>query len=219
MNLEQRSPEWHAWRRRGIGSSEAAILMGCTDHRTLQSLWRDKMGLEVHYVPMSEDLRRGIENEDLALAIYCGEKGVSDIGPLTLQHEYFDFMRASLDGAAPDRKHFVEIKCPRGYIHAKTRKFGTIKPEYYCQMQHQYFVSEYETCDFISLEVEWDEAKGIWIEKDFLWMPVEPNYDYQAELLAREILFWEHIVMQIPPDEKDFSLHSSVIQSESSTEF
>lgn len=219
MNLEQRSPEWHAWRRKGIGSSEAAILMGCTDHRTLLSLWRDKMGLEVHFVPMNEDLRRGIENEDRALALYCAEKKVADIGPLTLQHEYFDFMRASLDGAAPDRKHFVEIKCPRSYIHEKTRKYGSIKPEYFCQMQHQYFVSEYETCDFISLEVAWDEEKRIWVEKDFLWLPVEPDYDYQAELLEREILFWEHVMMGIEPEQKDFPQYQNTEGSASSVKF
>lgn len=194
--------------------------MGCTEFRSLQSLWRDKMGLEIHYVPMNEDLRRGIENEDAALALYAKEKQVDDIGPLTLQHEYFDFMRASLDGAAPERKHFVEIKCPRGYIHRKTKESGVIKPEYFCQMQHQYFVSEYETCDFISLEVEWDEEKKIWVQKDFCWLPVLPDYDYQAELLEREILFWEHVMMGLAPSEQDFPRYKGFIHdSASSTEF
>lgn len=220
INLEQRSPAWHLWRKKGVGSSESAILMGCTEFRTLQSLWRDKCGLEDHYVPMNEDLRRGIENEDRALALYSKEKQTNDLGPLTLQHDYYGFLRASLDGAAPARKHFVEIKCPRSYIHAKTREHGTIKPDYYCQMQHQYFVSGYETCDFLSLAVEWDEEQKIWIQKDFVWLEVEPDYDYQAELLDRVTLFWEHVLMRLPPDERDFPRYQGFVQtSGSSIEF
>lgn len=214
INLEQRSAEWHAWRREGIGSSEAAILMGCTNFRSLQSLWRDKCGLENHYVPVTTDMQRGIDNEDPALRAYCFKKYQElnniAIEPITLQHEYFAFMRASLDGAHVTTKHFVEIKCPRQHIHEKTAKHGTIKAEYFCQMQHQYLVSEYLTCDFISYDVETEQV---------IWVPVEPDFDYQAELLEREILFWEHVVMRVPPDEKDFPLFNQAVGSTSSTQF
>lgn len=169
--------------------------MGVTEHRTLLSLWRDKCGIEAHFVPVTEDMQRGIDNEDRALRMYCDQVGI-EFGPLTLEHEYYGFLRASLDGAAPALKRFCEIKCPRSYIHAKSRDYGIVKDEYYWQIQHQYLVSEFEHCDFISLDVETDEL---------IWFHVPPNYDHMAELLEREILFWESVMSRTPPDMKEFA--------------
>jgi putative phage-type endonuclease len=194
--------------------------MGFSQFRTLKSLWREKSGLEEHHVPVTADMQRGIDNEAPALKLYVEEKKREeenksavlsryrdssrvDFAPLTIVHPVYSFLRASLDGAAPERKMFVEIKCPRTYIHDKTKQYGIIKPEYYCQMQHQYIVSGYDRCDFISYEVE---------SGDLVWLPVEPDFDYQAELLSRSIIFWRCVEEKREPNPDDFAQYSQVIQ-------
>lgn len=206
-NLEQRSSEWHAWRRGGIGSSEAAILMGHTEHKSVQRLWAEKCGLEEPLNIVNEDMQRGIEFEDTAIELYSQEVGLI-FEPLTIQHPDFSFLRASLDGANRSSGRFVEAKCPRPYIHQKTKLYGFIKPEYYCQMQHQYLTTGLDHGDFISYCVE---------TEDLVWFHVEQNFEYQAELLDREIYFWEHVQKQIEPNYKYFSAWG--MEAKSSTVF
>lgn len=177
--------------------------MGVTEHRTLLSLWRDKCGIEDHFVAMTEDIQRGVDNEDRVLEMYCERIGLKFF-PLTLQHEYFGFLRASLDGANPENKRFCEIKCPRPYIHKKSKDFGAVKDEYYWQIQHQYLVSEYTYCDFISFDVE---------AEDLVYFHVPPDPDHMAELLDREILFWEYVMTRTEPDPKEFGYFNKAIET------
>lgn len=174
------------------------------------SLWRDKCGIEDYWVEVNEDMQRGIDNEDLVLSLYCEKENVK-FGPHTFEHPYFHFLRASLDGCDIQSRRFCEIKCPRDYIHKKTKEFGSLKDEYYWQIQHQYLVTEFDHCDFISYDVK---------AKDLVYFPVPPNYDHMAELLEREILFWESVMTRTEPDPKDFGMFAQAIQtSRSSIEF
>ena len=42
--LRQNTPEWHRWRRQGIGASDAPVIMGETPFKTPRTLWSIKTG-------------------------------------------------------------------------------------------------------------------------------------------------------------------------------
>ena len=191
-NLEQRSEEWFQWRNKGIGSSEAGILMGVNNYRGVVDLWLEKTGQIVKKQIVSEDIQRGIDNEDKALKLYVEKTGFH-MEPLTFEHPKFNFLRASLDGGNNTLKKLIEIKCPREHNHIKTKKHHYIKPEYVAQMQHQFIVTKFTSGDFLS-----------YFQEELIIIPVEPDYEYMGELLAREILFWEHVTNQTEPSPLDF---------------
>ncbi len=195
-NLEQRSDEWHKWRLDGIGSSEAATLMGISEHKTLETLWEEKIGLIKPINHVTRDMQRGIDNEDRVVEIYCQQEGI-EFKPLTAINDTYSFVRSSFDAINLIYERFAEVKCPRPYIHQKTKRYGTIKPEYYCQMQHQYLTCGFNFCDFLSFDVE---------SEDFCKIFVEPNYYYMGELLDREIRFWWYVENRIRPPEIEFPM-------------
>ena len=201
MELEQRSAEWFAWRNRGIGSSDAGVIMGVNEYRGIRELWLEKTGQVIREQTSSEDSERGVRLEDKVVRLYCERTGFS-MGPLTLEHPRFPFLRASLDGGNRELRRFIEIKCPREYNHAKTRKTHYVKPEYIAQMQHQYLTTNYQACDFLSYYEAPDTPPEEYGE--LIVVPIEPDLEYMTELLEREIRFWHHVETKTEPLLSDF---------------
>ncbi len=108
--LHQNTPEWHRWRRQGIGASDAPVIMGETAFKTPRTLWSIKTG-RMQEGPAGPAARRGRELERLARRAYERQTGIQ-VEPLCLVHEGFEWMRASLDGLSFDGSTLLEIKCP-----------------------------------------------------------------------------------------------------------
>ena len=47
--MEQKSEEWLDWRKKGIGSSDAPIIMGVSPWKTPFELWEEKTGTQRAY--------------------------------------------------------------------------------------------------------------------------------------------------------------------------
>ena len=69
IELEQRSPEWHEFRKGKIGSSAAATIMDCNPFQTKEELWNEMKGAALPRYE-SEAMRRGTTLEPDALE--CG---------------------------------------------------------------------------------------------------------------------------------------------------
>ena len=98
--LRQNTPEWHRWRRQGIGASDAPVIMGETPFKTPRTLWSIKTG-RMQEDPAGPAARRGRELERVASRAYERQFG-TQMEPLCLVHERLDWMRASLDGLSFD---------------------------------------------------------------------------------------------------------------------
>ena len=98
--LRQNTPEWHRWRRQGIGASDAPVIMGETPFKTPRTLWSIKTGRATE-TAAGPAARRGRELERFARRAYERQTGVQ-MEPLCLVHERLDWMRASLDGLSFD---------------------------------------------------------------------------------------------------------------------
>lgn len=193
ITFDQRSPEWFAWRKLGIGSSEAAVLMGLSKYKTLEQLWLEKTDqVQVDYETTGYLALRGIRLEDRARRAYEKFSKVKVYDKLFV-HPKFHFIRASLDGYSFEFDLILEIKCPNKINHMRAKNENWIKPEYYCQIQHQFLASGAKHADFWSF----DGYAGHRIE-------VLPDTWFMGELLEREIEFWNCVVNRIQPDPNSF---------------
>ena len=68
--IHQQTPEWHAWRMQGLGSSDAPAIMEESPWRTPKQMWELRTGRRTEQENTNPALRRGRELEPKARAAY-----------------------------------------------------------------------------------------------------------------------------------------------------
>ncbi len=181
VNLEQGSDEWHAWRRQGIGASEAPAILGECPWTTRAQLLAEKCG-DSRRQPTTAAMAFGTATEPEARASYVAEAGVP-VEPVCVQSAERAWLRASLDGLSTDGQRAVEIKCGRT-VHAYATRRRRVPRYYVGQLQHTLAVTGLDAIDFwcylpselpVHLRVGRDEA-------------------YIRRLLAEEQAFWSEVL-------------------------
>lgn len=153
---------WLQWRHQGIGSSDAAAIMGLSRFKTRAELRQEKI--------------QGFKDEDQANE-YIKQRG-NKIEPLVRDelsrryntkfevmnciHPGFEFIRCSLDGITPDHKVITEIKLLSSVTPGKVNKEaagylkwvaaaerGEVPTEYLYQILHQLLVTNADECLFV----------------------------------------------------------------------
>jgi len=194
--LQQNTPQWHRWRRQGLGASDAPIIMGEAPFKSPRMLWSIKTGRMQEEAP-GPAARRGRELERLARQAYERELGIQ-MEPLCLVHDELEWMRASLDGLSFDGATVLEIKCPTNVRDQSAAKAGNVPPHHYAQLQHELEVSRAEELHYWSF----DGSKGSLV-------PVRPDRDYLKRLVDAEAAFWRLVRENFWPepagDELDLS--------------
>jgi putative phage-type endonuclease len=183
---------WLEWRRGGIGSSDAPIIMGMSPWSTPFLLWKEK----VYGSPekkCNSAMERGVELEPIVrdmlendLCYLLETKNVT--------HPVYPWMRSSLDAMTLDGTMIFEIKCPGKEDH-ELAKVGKIPEKYYPQLMHQlactgllwityvsYYQGEYEIC------------------------MLKRDEEYIADLIRKEMEFWKLVETKTPPEKtsKDY---------------
>ncbi len=176
--LHQNTPEWHRWRMQGIGASDAPVIMGETPFKTPRTLWSMKTG-RMQEDPAGPAARRGRELERFARRQYERRTG-TQMEPLCLVHEEFEWMRASLDGLSFDGSTLLEIKCPLSLRDRTSAQEGRIPSQYHAQLQHQLEVAGAERVHYWSFH----GTDGILIE-------ILPDREYAKRLVEAEAAFWQ----------------------------
>ena len=202
-NMENRN-EWLQWRKQGIGSSDAPIIMGVSPWSTLLQLYDDKTSEEINKEE-NYAMRLGTEMEPRVRALFEMVTGKS-YEPKRVELAEFLFLRASLDGLSDDRKSCIEIKLS-GKEDWENAKFKSIVPEKYIpQIQHQLMVTNCEVCFFVSYLYEKGMKNLILSPEKMAVVPVYPNLEYIKQLFKAECNFWEMVLNRTPPAacDKDF---------------
>lgn len=178
--LTERSPEWWAWRRGGIGSADAPIILGRHRSRTAEQLLQEKQQAPAD-PPRSFARERSAAMERQARRHYCRTTGLSVV-PTCVQSLTRPWQRASLDGLSADGLHAVEIKCGKSnYDSAAAR--GQPAPHHLPQLQHILAVTGLPTIDF------WCFCPP----HPPLRLAVPRDEPYIARLLAAEEAFWRRL--------------------------
>jgi len=177
---------WHEWRKKGIGSSDAPVIMKVSPWTTPYELWLEKTGLVTREVS-NWATQRGNDLEPVARARYELSTGLSYPAKLAV-HNSYNFMRASLDGYNEETNTILEIKCPGAADH-QTALDGKVPEKYWPQLQHQLMVTGAKCVHYFSYDGKDSEALVI----------VEPDVVYMTALMGAELVFWEMVVNMVEP--------------------
>ena len=182
MKLKPNTEPWRVWRNKGIGSSDAPVIMGVSPWGNLKELGLYKRNLkkkdEGNFAT-----RRGTEMEPVARA-YFELQFDMDFPEALFEHEEFNFLRASLDGYNKETKRILEIKCPGKESHEQAIA-GEVPLKYFWQLQHQLLVTGAKDVLYASYHPEYS-PKGATV----IMTPDLPAID---RLVQREMWFWDLI--------------------------
>lgn len=194
----QGSEDWLTWRRQGIGSSDAPVLMGVSPWQTLYGLYMDKVE-GVNSFTGNWVTERGKRLEGFARDQYETLRGIK-APPKTISDNEYPWMRASLDGFCEKTQRLVEIKCPIG----KDRHATEVPEKYWPQVQWQLMVSRREKLDFVIF----GETEIIRI------IEVVADPFYQDALREKALWFWnEHIQKRIPPECDEEKIEDAIFEA------
>ncbi len=195
MDLVQGTEAWHQFRKKGIGASEIAAIIGVCPYSTPLMVFNVKTGRSAGFEGNSAT-QRGSELESKARALY-EILSMEDMEPACVIHPKYEIIRASLDGITADKTKILEIKCLGKDSHAAV-KAGQIPPHYLPQVQYQLAASGADRCDFFSFGA--DESHGL--------IEVLPDIEYQGMLVAKALEFWELVKADTPPPmtDRDFKI-------------
>lgn len=180
---------WHQWRRGGIGSSDAAVIVGVSPWRTPHQLWHEKVYGNSEQLDNSA-MARGRELEPVARTWFEDRMNVT-VFPQNKMHPQTDWIRASLDGIDLEEKVVVEIKCPNKEDHlvAVNKK---VPEKYIPQVQHQLLVTGLDGMYYCSF----NGSEGAIVE-------VARDNAYIQSMLEAEQKFWDMVLTKKAPEMTD----------------
>jgi len=185
-DLEQGTTNWLEWRRKGIGASEAAAVLGLSPWTHREDLLREKTSPARVQQDDNHHTLRGKKLEPVAREMYEDLMGWG-MEVFCASHDEYDFIRASFDGVRKkDHKIILEIKCPSQRWHEHTLTEG-VPDWYFAQIQHQLLVNEKaELAHFVSYCPAYKKHP-------FVIKTIKRDKDFQTILLKELILFWAEI--------------------------
>lgn len=182
--------EWLEIRRSGVGSSDAPNLVG-VGFRTAADVYREKVSPPDPRLPVRGVLRRGIDLEPVAAALYAEVMGVELAAADLERHPVRPWQLASPDRVRPDGRR-VELKTTAGFG-GQWGEPGTdeVPDGYRVQVQHQMGVKMADSIDLAALDVIAWELRVYRIDFDpefFAWLT-----DVEARFVR------EHVEPRVPP--------------------
>lgn len=190
VNVTQSSKEWHEFRQKGIGASEASCLIGANPWKKLDKLIMEKIFGAANFD--NPAMKRGRDLEPF-VRTYLEKKYGTELLPLCATHETYEFVRASFDGINLEKQMLFEIKCPGERDHS-TARFGKMPDKYMPQCQWQLLVSGYKAMTYVSYY-----ENGL---PQIAEVVVVEDRDFQKLLLEKAWVAWEKVKeSEIPSDE------------------
>jgi len=194
--------EWLEHRRKGIGGSDAAAIVGLNPWCSPFDVYADKLGL----IPEQEDNEAMRQGRDLEG--YVAQRFMEATGKKVrrrnaiLQHPEHTFMAANIDRWVVGENAGLECKTTSVLNRTKFSQ-GEFPPNYYVQCMHYMAVTGAE---------RWYLAVLV-LNKAFHVFTIERDEAEIAALVQSEKHFWEeHVLKQIPPAPDGSESTSEVIK-------
>lgn len=182
--------QWLEERRGGIGSSDAAAVLGVYPWKSPLQLYAEKLGIEEDG-GAGEAAYWGTKIEPLVLDRFAAETGrkVLKAGAL-LRSKIRPWQLCTLDGiqVTDDSRGpgVVEVKCT-GLVE---RWDDGVPPYVTVQQQHQLAVTGYE----------WGSTAVLFNGREFFWKDFERDEEIIEQILRMEESFWQRVQLLEPPD-------------------
>lgn len=198
--------EWHALRSRGIGGSDAGILMNVSNYKTPYKLWEEKTGQIKAPFITNKAIEKGNALEpvmyNLFKVLYGNKYEVISTKNINLSSKQFPYMRANLDGALINRKTgqkgVLEIKSTtiRNTSMLKKWQKDDLPITYYFQVLHYLYVTGFDfAIVYAILDIPWknqQETRIVELNKTDLEADIEL-------LVKTEKWFWNKVKTLDPP--------------------
>jgi len=190
LNQEQRET-----RRRYLGSSDAAAIVGCSPYRTAYDVWLYKT-YQTEEDKESEAIKIGNVLEPSILNWGASELGVEiEMNPIMAIHKN-GIMASHPDALVRGKREIIEAKTT-GVIYSYLKEWGEIgtdeiPEQYLIQCQHHMAVAgpEWKICHVPAL------MGGVGLRM----YHVERDDELIGNLEVLEEKFWINVVAQVPPD-------------------
>lgn len=192
--------EWLAWRRKGIGGSDVAAILGISPWRTARDLYNDKLGIASAQVDSANwvALEMGHLLEDLVARIFSQKTGyhVFQVKKM-FRHPRHPCMLADVDYfvTLPDgNTAILEIKTTNYNARGHWRDGDTaiVPPYYESQGRHYMAVMDLDRVFFCCLYGNNEDEVEI--------RELRRDLDYEQEMIFLEEAFWnDHVLTRVPP--------------------
>jgi len=192
--------DWLKQRRvRGIGASEAAIILGVAKYKSAFALYHEKLGLEAPSPAESEAAEWGLILEEPIATRFERETNRHVYAPpphSIFIHDTLPWMLASLDRVTeymvPETNQPIavplEIKTADSSLRAEWK--DEIPLAYMIQVQHQMAVFGTPAASIAAL------VGG----NTFYWADVQRDQPFIDALIEQEEMFWQRCIAHNPPD-------------------
>jgi putative phage-type endonuclease len=181
--------QWLAERRKSIGGSDAAAIVGMNHYVTPYMLWADKTG-RLPDKPDNEAMRQGRDLEQ-----YVADRFMEATGKRVHRHTAmfhssdYPFAHANIDRAVVGEKAGLECKTT-SVMNLKKFKNGEFPENYYVQCVHYLAVTGWD---------RWYLACVI-LGQGFKWFTIERDQSEIDALMQAEADFWNsYVVPNTPP--------------------
>ncbi len=195
LNLKANSAEWLAERKKGLGASDAPIVLNVSPYKTRFQLWETKLNLR------PDDAETMITNlghqfEPRARATFDLQNNTDMVEAFGIHSEY-PYLRASFDGLDEGARAFLEIKMV-GKKNMELLKASQAPPEHHApQVAQQFLVSGYEKGYYAAYCLNEKKTEIV----DFVSFQVEPpSKQYTTILFNALTAFWKLVQTQTPPE-------------------
>lgn len=186
--MEQGSELWHAWRKKGLGSSESSVIMGVDPYRTKEQLFLDKTGRGIP-VKVNPAMLLGQKFEEPARALLFFEFGY-EFEPIVCVNPDFPFIKASLDGYSSDHDCFVELKYMGQANFELVKGAQAPLPHHFPQVQHQFLAKGARKAFYATYTLTKDKSA---IDQIQVIPVLRDNRYIQDELLPALKSFWGEV--------------------------
>ena len=204
LQIEHNSPEWLAFRRTGIGGSDAAAIIGKSHFKSNVDVWEEKKGLrEPDDISDKEQVKYGKAVEDLLLQMFALDNPEYEVTSNKKIVYRRGFMFASLDGELVERATgelgIYEGKTAEIHKKIELEKWNKRVPDYYyVQILHYLIVTGRS---FVVLKVQlkllYTEEKTT-MTKQYRFNRKDLLNDL-AYLYRKEAVFWDSVIAGVKP--------------------
>lgn len=177
-------------RKKFIGGSDAAGVLGMSRWKTPLSVWADKTGQYEDKVQDNEAMMLGRELEDYVARRFerKAEKKVRRINK-ALYHKKYKFIAVNVDRDIVGEEKKLECKTVSAWK-AKEWEEHKIPKEYILQCQHTLMVTGDKSC-FIAVLIG---------NQEFLWDEIKRDEELIKEIEKKEVEFWtKYVIPKVMP--------------------
>ena len=189
--------EWLKYRRKGIGGSDVAAVLGLSPFCTARDLYYDKTGAEMAAADEQNYVAKQVGHllEPLVAEIFSRKTGMKIYKDAKLySHPLYPFMLANIDYFAemPDGTTAI-LECKTTNYNNQDKWYNDAVPvNYELQIRHYMAVMNIDTAFCACLYGN--------NESEFVYRRIDRDMDYESDITEQEQYFWEeHVQKKIEP--------------------